>query len=141
MRVDFYILQGEANRELMACKLCEKAYQQGVSVYVLTTSPAHAQQLNELMWTFKDGSFIPHQLANTESINIDNSMVSLIGWQADEQSTCDMLINLTDTVPENYKNYQRIAEIVNQNESIKQAGRLRFSHYRQQDCELHHHEI
>ncbi|MBN1378602.1 MAG: DNA polymerase III subunit chi [Gammaproteobacteria bacterium] len=141
MRVDFYILQGEANREMMACRLCEKAWQQGLPVFVLAQSAGHAQQIDDLLWTFNDGGFLPHQLADQEPVTINNKPVITIGWQQLPAETYPVLINLSETVPDDYSKFERVAEIVNQNESVKQAGRQRFTRYRNDNCDLHHHEL
>ena len=141
MRVDFYILQGEANRELMACRVCEKAWQQGMPAFVLTESGNHAQQLDDLLWTFNDGGFLPHQLDDQAAFTIDDKPVTTIGWRGLPENGFPLLINLSETIPEGYQRFERIAEIVNQNEVIKQSGRRRFAQYRAEDCELFPHEL
>jgi DNA polymerase-3 subunit chi len=138
MRVDFYILQGSQSRELTACRLCEKVWQQGLSVFIQAESALHAQQLDELLWTFRDGSFVPHALA-PEDHNIDPRVI--IGWNSEPQKAQQVLINLAPAVPAFYTRFERIAEIVNQDASVKSAGRERFAFYREHNCELHHHEI
>lgn len=141
MRVDFYILQGEASRELMACKLCDKAWQQNMPVFVLAQSAAHAQQIDDLLWTFNDGGFLPHQLADRETVRIEDRPIMLIGWGSLPSEEYPVLVNLSDTVPSGYTQFKRVAEIVNQNESVKQSGRKRFLQYRNDNCDLHHHEL
>jgi DNA polymerase-3 subunit chi len=141
MRVDFYILQGEANREMMACRLCEKAWQQGLAVFVLAQSASHAQQIDDLLWTFNDGGFLPHQLADQKPVSINEQPITMIGWQKLPSEGYPILINLSETVPDGYQHFERVAEIVNQNESIKQSGRQRFAQYREDNCDLFHHEL
>jgi DNA polymerase-3 subunit chi len=142
MRVDFYILQGEANREMMACRLCEKAWQQGLPVFVLTQSAGHAQQVDDLLWTFNDGGFLPHQLADQKPVRINEKPVTTIGWQMlPAAEDYPVLINLSESIPGGYARFERVAEIINQNETVKQAGRKRFTQYRSDNCDLHHHEL
>lgn len=140
MRVDFYILQGEANRELFACRLCEKAYKQQLGVYLQAESQQHAQQIDNLLWTFNDGGFVPHQLIN-EIMPAGSLQPALIGWTQTPPSDYSLLINLTEAIPSFYAQFERIAEIVNQQEHIRQAGRQRYTQYRDHDCELQHHEL
>src|SRR5687768_13867816 len=68
-RVDFYVLAEEGSdvRYRFACRLAEKAVDQGHRVYLQTTSLAEAQRLDELLWTFSDRSFLAHELANGNS--------------------------------------------------------------------------
>jgi DNA polymerase III subunit chi len=143
MRVDFYILQGAQSRELTACRLCEKAWQQGLSVFIQTESATHAQQLDELLWTFRDGSFLPHALADAQAVSAPEPGIPhvTIGWNSEPQQVQQVLINLAPGVPSFYTRFERIAEIVNQDAAIKSAGRERFTFYREHNCELHHHEI
>jgi DNA polymerase-3 subunit chi len=142
MRVDFYILQGEANREMTACRLCEKAYHQDLAIYLHARSPEHARQIDDLLWTFNDRAFIPHQLIDAP-VDPQAPRSAVIGWPGAEAEhpPRGVLINLADEVPDDVERFERVAEIVNQNEQIKQLGRRRFAYYREQGCELHHHEI
>ena len=52
-----------------------------------------------------------------------------------------MLINLSDTVPEWYARFERVAEIVAGEESSKHAGRARFRYYRDRGCVPTTHEL
>lgn len=139
MRIDFYILKSAGqNRELTACRLCEKAWQQGMRIHIQADSESQALQLDELLWTFRDGSFVPHCL--TTDVAATGAPIT-IGWNEEPPLPGQVLINLAQTVPPFYTRFERLAEIVNQEERIKTAGRERFTFYRQQNHELHHHEI
>lgn len=138
MRIDFYILKTSQNSELTACRLCEKAWQQGMRVHIQADSESQALQLDELLWTFRDGSFVPHCLMSEAAAG---ETPVTIGWKDEPQQERQVLINLAPAVPPFYTRFERLAEIVNQEERIKNAGRERFAFYRQQNHELHHHEI
>lgn len=141
MRVDFYILQGEQRREITACRLCEKAYLQGHKVFIHADSLRQAQELDTLLWTFREGSFLPHRLINQPQQGAVPPAI-LIGWgNSGEPEGYPVLLNLALDVPSFYSKFERIAEIVNQNEEIKSAARQRFAFYREQGCNLHHHDL
>ena len=61
-QVDFYLLAAPDPRARLtaACRLAEKAYEQGLKVVVRTASPAETAEFDELLWTFADRSFVPH---------------------------------------------------------------------------------
>jgi hypothetical protein len=61
-QVDFYLLSDSEPRAALktACRLAEKAYDQGLKVVVRTDSSAATAQLDDLLWTFSDRSFVPH---------------------------------------------------------------------------------
>ena len=64
MRVDFYVLSENAPdaRLRWACRLAEQAAEQGSRVYLQTAGQAEAQRLDELLWTYNDRSFLPHEI-------------------------------------------------------------------------------
>ena len=58
-RVDFYILStsGELARQQFACRLAEKAYKLKHNVHIHVANQESARRLDDLLWTFRDGSF------------------------------------------------------------------------------------
>src|SRR5579863_2609836 len=63
-RVDFYILEepSPSGRLKVACKLAEKAYLAAQTVLVWHTDGAELRAFDEMLWTFNDGSFVPHEM-------------------------------------------------------------------------------
>ena len=45
-----------------ACRLAEQAAEQGSHVYLQTAGQAEVQRLDELLWTYNDRSFLPHEI-------------------------------------------------------------------------------
>jgi len=138
-RVDFYILPDDSrNRlQLFACRLAEKAWQQGHRILIHTDSAGDSQQLDDLLWTFRDGSFIPHAQQGSGD---DADQPIMISHQDMDPGSFQLLINLSSTTPDNDR-FERIAEILNQEESRKQAGRAHYKIYRERGHELHHHDM
>ncbi len=128
-RIDFYILRtaGTDARERFACRLAEKAFGLGHRVHALTASAEQAHRLDELMWTFRAGSFVPHAI-DSDAADIDNPVT--IGFDDPARADGELLINLTDEVPACFDRFQRVAEIVDGSDTGKQAGRARFRLYR-----------
>ncbi len=76
-QVDFYLL-GAADRRARlttACRLAEKACDQGLRVAVRTASPSETAELDELMWTYSDRSFVPHAVWPAEPAVADHTPV------------------------------------------------------------------
>jgi len=139
-RVDFYILPGRqaGSRSLLGCRLAEKAYGLGHTVYIHTASPEQAQHLDELLWTFRQGSFVPHALHP----DADNEVPPvLIGWQPDPLVNATLLINLSEEAPAFLERFERVAELVDQDEKTLDTSRDKFRRYRTQGCELHTHKL
>ena len=128
-RVDFYILadQRPNGRPLLACRLTEKAHGLGHTVYIHVDNAEEARRLDDLLWTFRDGSFVPHALYPAPA---EDASPVLIGWDADSDASADVLINLATDVPAFFERFDRVAELVNQEPVVLQTSRQRFRVYR-----------
>ena len=109
------------------------------NVYAHTSSPGQADQLDQLLWTFRDGSFVPH-----ERLVPDRKQARApirIGTPEVYSAEGEFLINLCDVVPTFFAGYSRIAEIVAADEASRKAGRERFRQYRELGVEPTTHKI
>ena len=134
-KVDFYPL-GEPDRRarlVTACRLAEKAYDQGLRVAVRTASAAETAEFDELLWTFSDRSFVPHVVWPTEPDVVAVTPV-VVGSSSLPSSHRDVLINLAPDAPADFSAYARICEVVGGDEDAKKAGRLRWRTYRDAGC-------
>ncbi len=137
--VDFYVLSqsGEQARQVFACKLAEKAWRLNHSVHIRTATRADAETLDNLLWTFRDGSFVPHFLVGAGHADAPVA----IGGSDDPIETRDLLINLADDIPAGAAAFPRIAELVSSDEDCRQQSRKRFAAYRDQGHELNTHKL
>lgn len=130
-RIDFYILPtaGAESRMRLACQLAEKAYNHDYSVYIFTSDAAQAAMLDDLLWTFRQDSFVPHErypLSGTHTSPV------LIGNALPLEVAATALINLTDSVPAGIEKFARVMEVVDAAAPVLSASRQRFKHYREQ---------
>jgi len=139
MRVDFYITDEAVPgaRLRLACRLTEKAYVAGHRVFV-SADEAELAQLDELLWTFADGSFVPHGIARDASVAEEPV---LLGCRAPEGDPLEILLNLTSTIPDCASRAQRVIEVIDGDAARRAAGRVRFKAYRDMGCELSTHEL
>ena len=139
-QVDFYILDENANgnRFTLACRLAEKIYHQGRRVFINTQSQDEARHMDRLLWTFRQGSFVPH--ASLEKANPSTTPV-IIGCSGEAGNENDVLINLTHQVPNFFSRFERVAELIDREADIKSAGRQRFKFYRDRGYPLNTHNI
>ncbi len=129
--VVFYVLSTESTQErhLFACKLIEKAYRSGIFPYVLTDSIEQSQELDNQLWTFRAGSFIPHQIYSGEPPATENTvLISSINPPEHWQKT---VINLSAKIPQDFQEADRILEILDNSEITKAWGRNRYRQYQQ----------
>jgi len=140
-RVDFYVLasSGIQARLQFACRLAEKAYRLDNTIHIRTTDQPLAEQLDELLWTYRDGSFVPHEMA-TDSKSDARSPIT-IGHGTRPPPPSDLLINLSDQVPEQCDAFPRVAEIVTSDDEARQQSRKRYAQYRDLGHTLETHKI
>jgi len=140
-RIDFYVLSqsGEQARQLFACRLAEKAYKLENTVHIHTGDEATAGRVDDLLWTFRDGSFVPHDRVRT-SADASRAPVT-IGCDPDYAGSRDLLINLDEVIPACAGAFPRIAELVTSDEDSKQKSRRRFVAYRDEGHELETHNV
>jgi DNA polymerase-3 subunit chi len=141
-QVDFYILPENGKQEHFACALIHKAWKQGNNIFVNTRSESEAAAFDDLLWTFKDISFLPHCLAANNYT--ENSPIVI---SHDDQTNSQIpghtsiMLNLTDQMPRDTNKLKRILEIVAGSESERQQARKRYAEYRDQGHELINHKI
>lgn len=140
-RVDFYILaqQGQLQRFGFACRLAEKAYRLKHTVHIHTGNRADAERIDQLLWTFRDGSFVPHDLVSAETI--DRQSPVTIGCADTAVEARDLLINLSDQIPSFAETFPRVAELVTSDEDCKRESRKRFVDYRDNGHTLETHNL
>ena len=141
-QVDFYPLGATDRRSRLvaACRLAEKAYEQGLKVAVRTASPAETAELDELLWTYADGSFVPHGVWPTDP-DVAALTPVLVGSAALPESHRDVLINLAPDAPADFSAYARVCDVVGGDEDGKKAGRLRWRIYRDAGCSPEAHTL
>lgn len=138
--VTFYLLatQSLQERYLFACKLIEKAYRSGDFCHVLTDSVQQSQIMDDLLWTFRAGSFIPHKIINNELSTTEPAVSQiLITSNNDIEVTRKTVVNLSSQCP----NAERVLEILDDSEATKTAGRVRYRHYQQSDLTITTHKM
>jgi DNA polymerase-3 subunit chi len=142
-RIDFYILDhapGDASLSF-ACRLAEKAVAQNNEVLINASNSADCSRLDDLLWTFSQGSFLPHRLLADASRTDEGEPVLIGCGQEPQNGRWDLLINLASEVPSFFARFSRVAEVVGAEEQIKAAGRERFRYYRDRGYELHTHKV
>lgn len=142
-RVDFYLIQtgGPDRRLLTVCRLARKVYELAHPLVIRCESDEQCQRLDERLWTFDPGSFVPHEIMTDDAtsceapIRITTDCPSPPGEDA-------VLINLGQDVPAAHESYSRIAEVVDeQNEAVRQTGRAHYRLYQQRSYPLEVHRL
>ena len=139
-QVDFYILPKENKQSIywLVCRLCAKAYKQKNRVYIHTKNNHEMRLLDNLLWTYEDLSFIPHECVGSPYAQW--STILLGCGEAPEQEN-DVLIMLSSIIPAFYKQFRRILEVSDQTPENLHNIREHYRYYHQYGLLLNHHRL
>ena len=150
-RIDFYILSTDNldARLRVACRIAQKAVQRRHHVFVNAADEADANRLDDLLWTFSQGSFIPHLVAGRgAAADGDEPVVIGVGDSdsaddppAEAGEHWDVMINLAQEVPGFFSRYARVAEVVDADPARRSHGRQRYRYYQDRGYKLETHPI
>ena len=125
---------GSKNYLLYVCKLVEKGFKQKIQpIYIQTKNQQQAIQLDKLLWTFKQDSFIPHTIVGNSGL--DSTPVQ-IGWNENQFHTAAAIVNLSEEIPISYLESKKIHEIIDDDEVKKNKARERWKNYKSEGCHL-----
>ena len=126
----------------MASRLCNKLQKLDKMLLVVTDNESDSKELDEVMWSFSDTSFLAHDHIDNEQAKskvhiAEQSAVS----QAVLERDYDVLLSLCHNIPVFNHHFSRIAEFVEAEEESKIAGRNRYKSYKAEGFELKMHNI
>ncbi len=138
--VRFYVLNDDSPwaRDRVACQLAARGYQQGIRTYINLPDLAACRRLDEMLWTFRDQSFIPHAVCEAES---DNDCVVGLGCNLEPADNFRVLINLGNEVPHFFSRFDKTLEIIDGREETRLAGRQRWCFYKDRGYPLEKHDL
>jgi DNA polymerase-3 subunit chi len=137
-QVDFYVLADPAlSAHQLTCRLAMMAWEQGHRIAVITADPGEAESLDETMWDYPAGRFLPHQKGPSPT----NAPICIEVTGADIQPDRDVVINLADGAVSDPSRFKRLLEIVPGAEQKRQAARDKFRAYRNMGLDPAHIKI
>lgn len=133
-RVDFYILPQGQKRQQFVARLVEKLYRDKHEVLIHTDDESTAREIDQLIWSAHDISFIPHEL-------VGNGEAAVMIGVNDEIRHGDVVVNLAEDTPAFFSHYPRIVEVVDPDPALKRQSRNHFKHYQANGLEIHSHDL
>lgn len=135
-RIDFYQLNPARHQfDQVVCRLCQKAYDSRKLTLLLTQNAQQSQQLDHKLWTFVDDSFLPHD--SEESPDFVTPI--LIHNSPDTIEERQILINLSDAIPVYFAQFERVIELVTEDNKVE--ARTRYGYYKERGYPLNHHNL
>jgi len=121
-KISYYILN-EASieaRTRFAVKFVRQSYRKGLDVHCYLTTESEAQNFDQLLWDDQD-SFIPHEIDRGDSPKAPVG----ISWQ-DPADRHGVLVNLGETLPSWFSQFDHLVEIVVQNSDVLKTTRANW---------------
>lgn len=137
-QVDFYQLESARSEpQQLACRLAVMAWERGHRVLILVEDKAQASALDELLWSYPEGRFIPHGCSGAP----EAAGAPVIIGQKAPHGFDDVVINLTGTAVDGSARFKRLLEIVPFEPGDREHARDKYKAYRQQGIQPGHHKI
>jgi DNA polymerase-3 subunit chi len=160
-RIDFYVLKetSRSDRFGLTCRLAERIYNSpdpdkrdaatdaasnarraAPRVLIYCPDTRQARDLDRLLWSFREASFLPHGLVGETDPALTPILISSDGNPEHEDQ---VLINLgtNPEPPPFFSRFVRLCEPLDHAPEVRQAGRRRYAYYRDCGYPLEHHSI
>jgi DNA polymerase III subunit chi len=134
--IHFHTLQdvGGPARLKKTCSLIEQAFLRGEKILVWLEEES-LTSFDNLLWTFGDRSFVPHEMLATEPALSEAPVQLFAGAALPEsclQGAFHTLVMLRTQASPEVLRFNQVIEVVDADVAIRNAGRARFKYYREQ---------
>lgn len=124
-QIDCY--HDQPDRLQQALRLALLAWERRKPITFYIPDSTRAATFDKALWTQDPQSFVPH--CNANSAVADRTLI-IITDHPDTVPQDELLVNLGDDVPPGFARFQRLFEIVSQNDADKAAARTRMAFYK-----------
>lgn len=124
---------GGGGRLRHACALTETAYLSGSRVLVWLNDADQLEAFDQLLWTFGDRAFVPHEPLAADPRACDAPVQLHAGPALDARildGGFDTLVNLQDAPAAEALRFAQVIEVIDGDAACREAGRARFRFYR-----------
>jgi DNA polymerase-3 subunit chi len=140
----FYTLKeaGGNARLRQACVLTEQAFLAGERVLVWLGGPDEMARFDDLLWSFGDRSFVPHEPLAANPAASEAPVQLHAGTLPESVSTAfSTLVTLREEPAPETLRFARVIEVIDAEPASRNAGRARFRWYREQGVIPTHIEV
>ena len=135
-RIDFYL--NAKSKLQLASRIVSKAFLQQMRIVIHAPEDNVARDLDKLLWMSPSTGFLPHC---TESSRLAPDTPIVIVRTQDSHTNGQLLVNLGVEPPRFFSRFERLIEIVGDDEADKATARARFRHYKDMGYSLQHHDM
>jgi DNA polymerase-3 subunit chi len=120
------------------CKLIEIGYKKNINpIFIRTNTQKQAEELDKLLWTFRQESYVPHTIVDKDK----NTQPVQIGWVDNEIENAEVIINLSDGMPDTSNHLKKIHEIIENIDEKKEKARERWKKYKSIGFSIKAHKV
>ena len=134
--IDFYFNAQDPLQ--VACRLAGKALAQRKRLLIYAPQGDTAQRIDRLLWTWPATGFLPHCFAH-DAIASDTPL--LITADATAPEAGELLLNLDQACPPHFERFERLLEVVGQDDDARRLGRERYRFYRDRGYPIRNHDL
>jgi DNA polymerase III subunit chi len=143
--IRFYTLgeTGGPPRLKQVCALTEQAFRAGERVLVWLENAEALSQFDNLLWTFGDRSFVPHEPLADDPAACEAPVQIYAGAELPPAARGHFttLVMLREQASKAVLDFRTVIEVVDADPAIRAAGRARFRFYRDQGITPLHLEV
>jgi len=123
-----------------ACRLLRKATGAGSKV-VVTGESQQLRTLDTELWTFSALEFIPHCHAASADAQVLAASPVVLADTPRGAPHQEVLVNLGEGVPDGFERFERLIEVVSQDDGDRQRARARWKHYADRGYAIQRHDL
>ncbi|MFL9925512.1 DNA polymerase III subunit chi [Herbaspirillum lusitanum] len=133
-RIDFH--SNVPQKLAYVCRLVRKARGAQNQIVLRARDRNELAQLDQALWTFSELDFLPHVIAGSPQAT--QTPIILTADDDVELPHHQVLINLSGQTPAHFARFERMFEIISDEEADKAAGRERYRFYKERGYPLSH---
>lgn len=123
-----------------ACRLLRKAWASGSRV-VVTGEPDTLRALDTDLWTFSPVEFIPHCHAGAADAEVLAASPVVLADSPRGTPHQQVLVNLGGRIPDGFERFERLIEVVTQDDDDRVQARSRWKHYADRGYAITRHDL
>jgi DNA polymerase-3 subunit chi len=135
-RVFFYF--NAPDRVATAAALVAGAYRKKKEMFIYAPDPVVAEAIDRQLWVAPSTDFIPHVDAASP---LAAETPVLIGNTLESRRQTDRMLNLSDSPPPGFAEFDNLVEVVGRSEEEKRAGRERARFYKDRGYALEYFDL
>lgn len=131
---------GAPDKLAYTCRLLRKAASNGVKVVVVADA-ASVARLDVDLWSVSPTDFVTHCDGAADIAVQGRSSVVLVSQVGVAMGVRDVLVNLGEALPEGFKKFNRVIEVVSTDDVDRNAARKRWKLYTEQGYAIVRHDL